>query len=98
MLDERREQQLIALIGRVEELERVKKDQDDLNALELAIHSWTNLLVPIASGTQTLSGTKKITHSDTALQVYDCNGGERTVLLPAPSKGNKFYILINNSS
>ena len=97
-LTDREIQNLLDLIPRAADLENIKKEQKDLDALESSIHDWTNLLVPIASGAQTLFDNKRIKHDGPALQVLDANGGERTVFLPGASKGNKFYIVINSSS
>jgi len=97
-LTEQQEQLLLALVGRVTDIEAKKKEQSDLNALESIIQNWTKLLIPIASSKQTLSGNKTIRPQDPALQVLDCNGGNRTVFLPSASKANKPYIVINSSS
>ena len=97
-LDERTEQQLIALVGRVQDNETFKAGEPELNALESSLQAWVKLLVPVPSGKQTLSKDLYLKQQSSVLNVVDCNGGERTVRLPAANKGGKFYIIINASS
>jgi len=93
-LSEAREQQLLSLIGRVEELEKEKAAPD------YALTSYVNKLFPLAStaSIRTLSEDLSLSHTDPSLVVLDCDGGERTVRLPGAGKGNRFFIIINNSS
>ena len=93
-LTEAREQQLIALIGRVEELEKEKASPD------YALMSYVDKLFPLPKTgiKETLSADKYLRHTDPSLVVLDCDGGERTVRLPGASKGNRYFIIVNNSS
>ena len=98
LLTAQEKQLLLALAGRVADTELKKKDQSDLNALESTIQAWAKLLVPVASSKKTLSSDLTLRQQDPALQVLDCNGGNRTVKVPSASSGNKFYIIINSST
>ena len=93
-LTEAREQQLIALIGRVEELEKKEASPD------YALQSYVDKLFPLASSAtkETLSADKVLKHTDPSLIVLDCNGGERTIRMPGVGLGNRFFIIVNNSS
>ena len=98
--DGRQEQQLIELVGRVADTERLKKEQKDLDSLESAMKLWVNALLPVATTARsyTLTGNHTVSASDPALMVFDCGGGGRTIFLPRENKSNKFYIFINESS
>ena len=98
-LDERQERQLLGLVGRVTDTERLKTEQKDLDALEKVLKSWVGMLLPIASTGKTyiLDDNYSLSNTDPSLIVFDCGGGGRTVFLPRESRSNKFYILINDS-
>ena len=97
-LDERTEQQLIALVGRVEDLENAAS----VNLNPYAKLAYVNNLFPLAktANVETMSSTtnKQLRQNEPTLQVLNMDGGERTLLLPVVSKENPFFIIINNSS
>ena len=92
-LTEAREQQLIALIGRVEELE---KQSTDLS--KHALLSYVNNIVPVAQTAKKVIGDVSLKATDPSFVEVDCNGGESTVRLPAANKSNHLYVIVNNSS
>lgn len=94
-LNENEEQELRALVGRVTELENKKVDLSPYASL-----GYVDKLFPLVKTSikETLSADKYLKQSDPSLVVLDCNGGERTVKLPGASPGNRFFIIVNNSS
>jgi len=91
IIDERRKQQLLALIGRVEELEK----PTDLSPYSTL--SYVDKLFPLAKTAIIRNTSVVLTPTDPSLVVIDSSGIERTVNLPSASKSNRFFIIINNS-
>ena len=94
-LTEQREQQLVALIGRVEELE---KSSEDLSPY--ALLNYVNRMLPIPKDAMIKSGNNNLSlkHTDPSLVVLDCGGGEITVQVPGANKSNQWFVILNNSS
>ena len=94
-LTEAREQQLVALIGRVEELENKSTDLSPY-----ALSSYVDRMIPVPKTAlkKTLSADLFLSSISPSLVVIDCNGGERTVRLPGANKSNQFFVILNNSS
>ena len=89
--DERRQKQLVALVGRVEELERKKESPN------YALMSYVDRLFPLAKTAIVRKTDIDLSNSSPALIVMDSSGIERTVTLPGASKGCNYFIIINDS-
>ena len=91
-LTDAREQQLTALIGRVEELEKKSVDLTPYSLL-----SYVDKLFPLTSTELRRKNDVVLSNTDPSLIIVDSSGIERTVTLPGASSGNRFFIIVNNS-
>ena len=98
-LDERREDQLIALIGRVEELEQINVIRE-IETSKDGVISFVEKLLPIrkVADMETLDENHYITVNSPTLHLLDANGGERTVFLPDATLANTYYVIVNTSN
>ena len=98
-LDERRENQLIALIGRVEELEQINVMRE-IEISKDSVTAFIEKLLPIrkVAEMETLDENHYITVNSPTLILLDANSGERTVFLPDETLVNTYYVIVNTSN
>jgi len=92
-LTESQEQLLLALVGRVTELE----SRDIPNLSKFSTLSYVNNMFPLANTHISRSSDVTLRNTDPTVVIVDSSGVERTVTMPPASNGNKFYIIINDS-
>ena len=95
--DEKEQQQLLALVGRVTDTEDKKASKDDVNKIDSSVKLVANA-VPTISPIKILTKDFRLTRNSPALLIIDCNGGNRTVKLPNASEANKSFTILNRST
>ena len=86
-------QLLKSLAGRVEELELAKSSLEAYAKL-----SYVNKLFPLPGTANFVNNDIVLTNSSPSLIIVECIGIERTVTLPPANKGNRYFIIANNSN
>ena len=88
------------LLARIGKLETSYVGSSDLRTLGLDISNTIVSLLPLARNARrvTMNEDYVVSGADPSLIVLDCNGGERTLVLPQASRANKPIVIINSSA